>query len=89
MSHHHSDHDHGHHHHGDAATIGFDAKLGRILEHWHRHNEDHLQGYRQWADDAEAHGHADVAAHLQAVLDLSRQIGERLQEARRAMEKEA
>ena len=98
MSHHHhpphDDHDHHHHHHhghdavhdhGAGTAPDFDTKLARILEHWRRHNQDHLSGYRQWAEDAAAHGHAAVAAHLEAVLDLSGQITERLDQARDAM----
>ena len=88
MSHHdcHPDHNHDHHHdhhhdHADGAVLDFGTKLTRRLEHWRHHNEDHLQGYQQWAEAAGANGCDDVAAHLQAVLTLSRQITEHLEKA--------
>lgn len=85
-------HDHGHSHdsahshsHDAGPALDFEAKLARILAHWRRHNDDHLDGYRQWAEDAASHGHASVAGHLEAVLELSRQISERLEQARQAL----
>ncbi|MBW1648163.1 MAG: hypothetical protein JRJ72_08635 [Deltaproteobacteria bacterium] len=81
--HHHHEHDHGHGHpHDDTpAAMPFAAKLVKRLEHWHRHNEDHLGDYQQWVAQADRQGHPRVAAHLREVAELTRQISERLAQA--------
>ena len=79
--HHDHDHDHEHHHHDAPAAMPFAEKLVKRLEHWHRHNEDHLGDYQQWVAEADRQGHSRVAAHLREVSALTRQISERLAQA--------
>ena len=40
-----------HHHHGDEikSELSFDEKMIKLLEHWIKHNEDHVRTYRDWA----------------------------------------
>ena len=59
----------------------FADKLVQRLEHWHRHNEDHLGDYEQWVTEADRQGYPRVATHLQEVAALTRQISERLARA--------
>lgn len=82
--HHHHDHDHHHHEHGHSEPLSFAEKLTKRLENWQRHNDDHIGDYRQWAEDAAANGHAEAAARLQDVVELSRQISTRLVQALQA-----
>ena len=76
--HSHSHPDHDHHHHcqedRDGGKLDFAQKLTRRLEHWRHHNEDHLDGYRQWAETSAANGYPEVEACLEEILTLSRQI---------------
>lgn len=78
MTHHHHhdndhDHDHGHDHphphgdhsHGDQGEIPFAEKLEKILAHWKQHNDDHVRTYRQWADNARAHGFEAAAKEIE------------------------
>ncbi|MEE4607711.1 MAG: hypothetical protein V2L15_02390, partial [Desulfobacteraceae bacterium] len=74
-------HGHGHHHNDASAAMPFAAKLTKRLEHWHRHNEDHLGDYQQWVTEADTQGYPQVATHLREVVALTRQIGERLAQA--------
>ncbi len=73
-------HDHPHSSHAPAA-MPFAEKLVKRLEHWHRHNEDHLGDYQQWVTEAQRQGRTEVAAHLQEVAVLTGQISDRLARA--------
>jgi hypothetical protein len=90
--HDHHDHSHPAHDHshpvevGEAGRIDFPQKLIRRLEHWRHHNEDHLDGYRQWVQSTAANGYGEVSALLEQILDLSRQITERLDRALAGLE---
>ena len=46
--HHDHDHDHDHHHHDHAENTDL-AKLRILLPHWVDHNEDHADGFAEWA----------------------------------------
>ena len=78
---HHHPHDHDHHHPHAPEAMSFGDKLIKRLEHWHRHNEDHLGDYEQWVAEAERQGHPQVAVHLREVAALTRRISERLARA--------
>ena len=83
--HSHSHPDHGHHHHSheenEGGQLDFAQKLTRRLENWRHHNEDHLDGYRQWAETTATKGYPEVSSCLGEILALSRQITERLDRA--------
>ncbi len=40
---------HHHHDHEIQSALSFDEKMIKLLEHWIKHNEDHAQTYRDWA----------------------------------------
>jgi len=85
MSHHHDhdhshnhdhDHDHGHGHHHDhdkraESTLSFEDKMIKLLEHWIKHNDDHVGTYRDWAQKAQSHGMPEAGAQLSEVADLT------------------
>jgi len=75
---HHRDHshgpDHGHHHdhtqHTDG-TLSFEDKMIKLLEHWIKHNDDHADSYRDWAQKAQSHGMPEAGAQLLEVVELT------------------
>jgi hypothetical protein len=74
-------HGHDHHHHDAPTDLPFAAKLTKRLENWHRHNEDHLGDYVQWVEEAADQGYPQVAAHLREVVEMTRQISDRIAKA--------
>ena len=46
----------------------------KLLEHWIKHNDDHADSYRDWAEKARAHGMPDAGKHLQEVAELTGSI---------------
>jgi hypothetical protein len=95
MSHHH-DHDHsnGHaddHHHDHAHpthdTLSFEEKMIKLLEHWIKHNEDHADSYRDWAQKAQAKGMPDAGALLGEVAEMTADITGKFEETLAALKK--
>jgi hypothetical protein len=80
MSHHHDhSHGHGHDHHHDHGqhsdgTLSFEEKMIKLLEHWVKHNGDHADSYRDWAQKAQAHGLAEAGALLEEVAEMTGNI---------------
>lgn len=73
-----------HHHHGHDDSPGempFEEKLKKILDHWIKHNEDHAQNYRKWAEDAKTHGLTQAAEQLIDAADMSLKINQKFEEA--------
>ena len=97
MSHHHDhDHDHshghGHHHHHAHAqhaegTLSFEDKMIKLLEHWIKHNEDHVDSYRDWAQKARSHGMAEAGAQLSEVADMTAGLTEKFAQILAAIKK--
>jgi len=77
MSHQHDhEHSHGHGHHHDNAqhaegTLSFEDKMIKLLEHWIKHNEDHVDSYRSWAQKARSNGMPEAGAQLSEAADMS------------------
>jgi len=101
MSHHH-DHDHSHEHshdhdhsHGHAHdhdhhthdTLSFEEKMIKLLEHWIKHNEDHADSYRDWAQKAQANGMPDAGALLGEVAEMTAKITGKFEETLAAIKK--
>jgi len=75
MSHHH-DHGHSHKQHHDHAkhaegTLSFADKMIKLLEHWIKHNEDHVDSYRDWAQKAQSNGMLEAGAQLSEAADIT------------------
>jgi hypothetical protein len=61
----------GHHHHHDHAHEGETptdnlAKLRVLLPYWIAHNDDHADGFRQWAARAAEIGRDESARQIEA-----------------------
>lgn len=77
MSEHHPDHSSER----QNQTLEFPEKAHKLIDHWVRHNDDHAQSYRQWADTFRANGLDSAAAMLDSAAELTRQINLTLAEA--------
>jgi len=101
MSHHHDhdhshghahDHDHSHEHAHDHAhqthdTLSFEEKMIKLLEHWIKHNDDHADSYRDWAQKAQANGMPDAGVLLGEVAEMTADITGKFKETLAAMKK--
>jgi ABC-type Zn2+ transport system substrate-binding protein/surface adhesin len=67
------DHHHAHAHHSNG-TLSFEEKMIKLLEHWIKHNADHADSYRDWAQKAQTHGMPDTGALLEEVAALTGSI---------------
>lgn len=43
----------------------------KLLEHWIKHNEDHVASYRDWAQKAQSHGLPEAGDRLSEVAELT------------------
>jgi rubrerythrin len=83
MSHHHH-----HPHETEETHLTFQAKLKIRLDHWIQHNDDHTDGYREWARQAAAADLTAVARLLEEVADMSAAMSEKFKQALQALESE-
>ena len=81
------EHSHGHSHAEDQepdqpspGTLSFEEKMIKLLEHWIRHNDDHADSYRDWAEKARAHGMSDAGEHLAEVAEMTGRITGKFEE---------
>jgi len=58
-------HHHEHAHEGETATDDL-AKLRVLLPHWITHNEEHADGFRQWAARTREIGQGESARQIEA-----------------------
>ena len=80
-------HDHEHHHHDEpAATLSFNEKVQRLLQHWKSHNDDHAANYRKWADDCQAAGLEAIAARMREAARLTEDITAQFDAALKAVQ---
>ena len=89
---HNHDHDHAHDHHHDHAhhthaTLSFEEKMIKLLEHWIKHNEDHADSYRDWAQKAQANGMPDAGELLGEVAEMTASITGKFEETLAAIKK--
>jgi len=88
MSHHHHDHhDHDHHHHDTESPMSFDEKLLKLLDHWIRHNDDHAENYKTWAEKARENSMGEVASLLEDVADMSQALTQKFAAAAKLVKK--
>lgn len=60
-------------------------KLAQLLEHWRRHNQDHVSNYLDWADRAETDGNLETAALLRQAAETTERVTELFTLARAAL----
>jgi len=71
-------HEHNHEIH-DSLT--FDEKLVKLLEHWIKHNDDHAENYRNWAEKTKEKGMIDVDLLLQDAIDMTELVSNKFKKA--------
>ena len=59
----------------------FDEKARIRIEHWLNHNESHLNGYREFAEQLEAAGMSAGAVHIRNMIALTIKSNQCLMEA--------
>ena len=62
-----------HHDHGTAFgqdSLSDREKLARLLQHWIKHNDDHIKTYREWSDKARAKNLLDVATLREEACEI-------------------
>ncbi|MFW6011409.1 MAG: hypothetical protein ACOC8Q_02755 [Desulfosalsimonas sp.] len=85
-------HSHDHHHHHDdnheheTREMPVSEKLKKMVSHWLKHNADHAETYRKWAQRAREAGMDDVARILESVAEESQAINKDLEKAGKVIE---
>ena len=75
-----------HHHHEDPSIEEHDSlsekeKLGKLFQHWIKHNEDHAKTYLEWSKKANREGLKDVVSCLEKASELTMSINNLFNEA--------
>jgi hypothetical protein len=65
----------------EGGSAAFAGRLEKLLEHWLRHNDDHVKSYQDWARQARDNGLAEAAGRMEAASGLMGQISARFAEA--------
>jgi hypothetical protein len=74
-------HAHGEDHHHASGDLSFDEKMIKLLEHWVKHNDDHADTYRQWAEKANDMKMADVGRLIAEAAEMTMTIRQKIEEA--------
>ena len=75
MTHHHD------HHHDVTSDLTFEEKLIKMLEHWLKHNQDHVHTYQKWAERARAHDLLQTGILIDEIAEITRGIDEKIKAA--------
>ncbi len=89
MPHHHDPHpDHSHSHsHSGEGNLPFDKKMIKLLEHWIKHNKDHVGSYMDWAGKAKDENLHEAASLIEEAAGMTDLISEKFEEAARIVKK--
>jgi len=83
--HDHGDHDHSHaphtHSQGQPGEMSFEEKMATLLDHWLKHNADHAENYREWAQKAAQNHMEDVGKLLEEMADMTMEMNRKLASA--------
>jgi ferritin len=71
---HHHDHDHNH-------THSMTERIEKIISHWIKHNDDHIQNYKDWSEKASQESLSEVSELLNEVAYMSLTINDKLKKA--------
>jgi len=82
MTHHHS------HDHEIQSTLTFDEKMIKLLEHWIKHNDDHAETYRDWAQKAKEKNMPKTGLLLEDAAEMTLMISKKFEEAAALIGKE-
>ena len=75
-----------HHHHEDIHIEGQGKlsereKLGKLLEYWIKHNEEHAKTYLDWSKKADSNSLEDVVGLLKEASEITMSINELFEKA--------
>lgn len=75
-------HQMGHNHHHDIeSSLTFHEKIVKMLEHWIKHNHEHAENYKKWADETKDNIGENVSVLLEDAKDLTLSINKNFEEA--------
>jgi len=74
-------HDHENHHghghgpdHETTPEMAFPEKMEKLLNHWIKHNRDHAETYRKWADRAMKEGMLDIGQLIEEAAAINEKV---------------
>ncbi len=77
-----------HHTHQDQQSdLSFEAKLNKLMEHWIKHNDDHVQTYDDWAEKARLENFTEAATLIEEAAGITKEITEKFKEALKCINK--
>ena len=82
MTHHHK------HNHEIQSPLTFDEKMIKLLEHWIKHNDDHAETYRDWAQKAKEKNMIEASSLLEDAAEMTLMISKKFEEAATLIMKE-
>jgi len=70
---HHNNHKH-HHSHEDEKNISNKEKIVKLLNHWIKHNDDHTENYKKWAQIAKSENMLELSEVLEDIAKKSKDM---------------
>ncbi len=70
------------------SPLSFDEKMIKLLEHWIKHNDDHAETYRDWAQKAKEKNMREAGLLLEDAADMTLMISKKFEEAATLIMKE-
>jgi len=77
---------HHHHDHEIQSSLSFDEKMIKLLEHWIKHNDDHAQTYRDWAQKAQEKNKIKTALMLEEAAEMTLSISKKFESAKKLID---
>ena len=90
MSHHHSHHPEQprRHSHSEEKILSFDEKMAKLLDHWIKHNKDHIGSYMDWASKAKDANLRETASLIEEAAIMTDLINKKFEKAARTIKPE-
>jgi hypothetical protein len=63
------------------SDLSFEERLVKLLEHWIKHNQDHSDTYRDWAQKASREGLTDIALLIETAAGKTTRINREFEKA--------
>ncbi|MEW6116047.1 MAG: ABC transporter ATP-binding protein [Nitrospirota bacterium] len=83
--HEHEEHSHNHNDPQEATPMNDLAKLKHLLHHWHEHNDEHAQTYKDWADKMLHAGNKELSDVLNKLYQDTKKLSGLFEEAAKLM----
>jgi len=69
------------HHHDHNHTHSTSERIEKLINHWIKHNDDHIKNYIDWSEKASAENLPEISALLNEVAEMSQTINVKLKKA--------